>query len=265
MRSGPVVMFSLGGTIAMAGHTDGGVVARLTGHDLVAGLGALRARPRRRGPRPGCPAERRPDLRRRARRRRRSRSGSGRRRPRHRAHAGHGHARGDGLPRRRGLAARGAVRPDRRDAQPDVARRRRAREPGRCAAGGGLGGGPGPGRAGRARQPGARRRARPQVAQHQPGGVHLARPRAGRAGGRGRAAVPGRRATPTDGQRVQPRGAGGDPDRAAPRHVRRRRGDPRRRGGQSPGAGRGRASASGTSPVRWPRRWARSPSGCRWC
>src|SRR5690349_18106961 len=34
-------MFSLGGTIAMAGRTDGGVVARLTGHDLLAGLGAL--------------------------------------------------------------------------------------------------------------------------------------------------------------------------------------------------------------------------------
>ena len=34
-------MFSLGGTIAMAGHDDGGVVTRLTGHDLMAGLGAL--------------------------------------------------------------------------------------------------------------------------------------------------------------------------------------------------------------------------------
>ena len=33
----------------------------------------------------------------------------------------------------------------------------------------------------------------------------VARPRAGRAGGRGRAAVPRRRATPTDGHRVQPR------------------------------------------------------------
>jgi L-asparaginase len=34
-------MFSLGGTIAMAGHNDGGVVTRLTGHDLIAGLGPL--------------------------------------------------------------------------------------------------------------------------------------------------------------------------------------------------------------------------------
>ena len=34
-------MFSLGGTIAMAGHTDGGVVSRLSGQDLLAGLGAL--------------------------------------------------------------------------------------------------------------------------------------------------------------------------------------------------------------------------------
>jgi L-asparaginase len=34
-------MFSLGGTIAMAGHHDGGVVTRLTGHDLMAGLGPL--------------------------------------------------------------------------------------------------------------------------------------------------------------------------------------------------------------------------------
>jgi L-asparaginase len=34
-------MFSLGGTIAMAGHNDGGVVTRLTGHDLLAGLGPL--------------------------------------------------------------------------------------------------------------------------------------------------------------------------------------------------------------------------------
>jgi L-asparaginase len=41
VRSGPVVMFSLGGTIAMAGHNDGGVVTRLTGHDLMAGLGPL--------------------------------------------------------------------------------------------------------------------------------------------------------------------------------------------------------------------------------
>ena len=41
MRSGPVVMFSLGGTIAMAGHHDGGVVTRYTGHDLLAGLGEL--------------------------------------------------------------------------------------------------------------------------------------------------------------------------------------------------------------------------------
>jgi L-asparaginase/Glu-tRNA(Gln) amidotransferase subunit D len=35
------VVFSLGGTIAMAGHNDGGVVTRLTGHDLIAGLGPL--------------------------------------------------------------------------------------------------------------------------------------------------------------------------------------------------------------------------------
>ena len=34
-------MFSLGGTIAMAGHHDGGVVTRLTGHDLLAGVGPL--------------------------------------------------------------------------------------------------------------------------------------------------------------------------------------------------------------------------------
>jgi L-asparaginase len=34
-------MFSLGGTIAMAGHNDGGVVTRLTGNDLLAGLGPL--------------------------------------------------------------------------------------------------------------------------------------------------------------------------------------------------------------------------------
>jgi L-asparaginase len=37
--SGPVVLVTLGGTIAMAG-TDGGVVARLTGADLLAGLPA---------------------------------------------------------------------------------------------------------------------------------------------------------------------------------------------------------------------------------
>jgi L-asparaginase len=37
---GCVVLFTLGGTIAMAGG-DGGVVARLSGHDLVAGLGGL--------------------------------------------------------------------------------------------------------------------------------------------------------------------------------------------------------------------------------
>jgi L-asparaginase len=34
-------MFSLGGTIAMTGHADGGVVTRLTGQDLLADLGVL--------------------------------------------------------------------------------------------------------------------------------------------------------------------------------------------------------------------------------
>jgi L-asparaginase len=37
---GRVVLFTLGGTIAMAGG-NGGVVARLSGHDLVAGIGGL--------------------------------------------------------------------------------------------------------------------------------------------------------------------------------------------------------------------------------
>ena len=40
MDLGGVVLFTLGGTIAMAGH-DGGVVARLSGRDLVAGAGNL--------------------------------------------------------------------------------------------------------------------------------------------------------------------------------------------------------------------------------
>jgi L-asparaginase len=40
MDLGGVVLFTLGGTIAMAGH-DGGVVARLSGRDLVAGAGKL--------------------------------------------------------------------------------------------------------------------------------------------------------------------------------------------------------------------------------
>ncbi|MGH8894654.1 MAG: asparaginase [Actinomycetes bacterium] len=40
MDLGPVALFTLGGTIAMAGH-DGGVVARLGGRDLVAGVGGL--------------------------------------------------------------------------------------------------------------------------------------------------------------------------------------------------------------------------------
>jgi L-asparaginase len=36
-----VALFALGGTISMAGHQDGGVVARLTGHDLVSGVPGL--------------------------------------------------------------------------------------------------------------------------------------------------------------------------------------------------------------------------------
>ncbi len=37
----PVVLFALGGTISMADHDGGGVVARLTGHDLVGSVGVL--------------------------------------------------------------------------------------------------------------------------------------------------------------------------------------------------------------------------------
>jgi L-asparaginase len=36
-----VVLFTLGGTIAMAGSPDGGVIARLSGRELVAGLGGV--------------------------------------------------------------------------------------------------------------------------------------------------------------------------------------------------------------------------------
>ncbi len=37
----PVTLFALGGTISMAGHAGGGVVARLTGRDLADSVGAL--------------------------------------------------------------------------------------------------------------------------------------------------------------------------------------------------------------------------------
>jgi L-asparaginase/Glu-tRNA(Gln) amidotransferase subunit D len=37
----PVVLFALGGTISMAGQDGGGVIARLTGHDLVSGVPGL--------------------------------------------------------------------------------------------------------------------------------------------------------------------------------------------------------------------------------
>ncbi len=41
MADARVVLFTLGGTIAMAGAADGGVIARLSGRELVAGLGGI--------------------------------------------------------------------------------------------------------------------------------------------------------------------------------------------------------------------------------
>ena len=262
VRAGRVV--SPGGPIAMAGHPDGGVVSRLTGHDLLAGLGALSdgldVEVHDLGARPSADLTfddvlDAVDV------------------------AGQAVAGG----------ARGIVLTQGTDTLEETAFLVDAvwahdapfvltgamRNPTLPGADGpanlsaalhvaGLGGGPGPRCAGRARQPGARRRTRPQVAQHQPGGVHLARPRAGRAGGRGRAAVPRRRAAQTDIGLSRERLAA--TTRRIALHLAAFDDD---------GATLDAVSAShqglvvagfsmATSPVRWPRHWAPSPSGCRW-
>ena len=259
MRSGPVVMFSLGGTIAMAGHTDGGVVSRLSGHDLLAGLGALErgldVEVHDLGARPSADLTFDDVL---------------------DAVDAAGQAVADG--------ARGIVLTQGTDTLEETAFLVDAVWPHEApfVLTGAMRNPTLPGPDGPANLAAALRVAASEAARDRgalvvlDNQVHAAAhvrkahstslaafaelPDLGpvAAGGRGRAAVPGRRASPTDSHRVQPRGAGGDPDPpcTSPRST-------------TTGASldavaatvtRGwswPASGSGTSLVRWPRRWAR--------